>query len=634
MLVNLLSNSLRKKILLGYLVIAGLLVITSGWAIYNFIGLNRAINEIMVSSYRSVGAAQNMIEALEKQDNTEALLLLSDHRDSLDAFLTNQQEFSKWYTVAEGNITFEGEAETLDRIKAGYQEYLKLFSRLNQLHATVEPVQARNFYLNSVLKQFYIVKQMCNHLLRINQNQMFKADQRAKHDAQKAVFSTTVVSLLALFLAIVFGYKISAVIIDPTLKLTESAQKIGEGHLEEAITVNTNDEIGRLAQEFNRMARRLQEYEKSNIEKLIAERRKSDAIVRSIPDPLIVVDAECRIIKINTAAERIFGIQEKRVKGLHVLEVINNNLIFNFIKECSTNRLPIKSTGMEEAIKLKTGDTWSYFLIEAMPAEDREGRLLGIVLFMGDVTHLKEVDQIKSGFVSAASHEFRTPLTSIMMSIGLILDQTVGAINPKQKQLMEVIKEDCNRLTYLVNDLLDLSRMEAGKTEMTKEAVRLINIVQAAANPFTIPIAENGLTLEISPAIAELPPVLVDANKMVRVFNNLIANAIRYTPKGGKLTIDASCETQRILVSVKDTGSGIPLEYQTKIFDKFIQVKNNEANQSGGAGLGLAMVKEIIQAHGSDIWVESEVHQGSNFLFYLPLAPTKPEEDDTDEQFN
>jgi NtrC-family two-component system sensor histidine kinase KinB len=620
---DLISRSLRRKIHLGYLAIAGLLLITGGWAIYNFIRLNRAIEDIMVASYRSVVAAQNMIEALEKQDNAEALLLLEGQRQSLDIFIQNQQEFSKWHSVAEGNITFSGEPETLRRIKTDYQQYLKLFSELNEFEISGDDLKVRQFYLQSILPKYNQVKQACHHLLSINQNHMVKADNRAKSDAKKAVFSTSGVSLLALLLAVVFGYKISAIIINPTLKLTESAKRIGEGHLEETIEVKTRDEIGRLADEFNRMAQRLQEYEKNSIEKLIAERRKSDAIVRSIPDPLIVVDAEYRIIMINSAAERVFAIQEKRVKELHILEVVNHEAIFNYLKECSLTRLPVKSTGMEEAFKLKTGDTWSYFLPDAMPVEDREGKLLGIVLFMGDVTHLKEVDRIKSDFVSAASHEFRTPLTSIMMSTGLLLDRAVGEVNQKQEQLLGVIEEDCNRLTQLVNDLLDLSRMESGKMEIVKEANRLSNIIQAALNPLNAQLATAQVKAAVNPAIANLPPLYVDANKIVQVFNNLFSNAMRYTPKGGKIAIDAQAEGRMVLISVADTGSGIPKEFQDKIFDKFIQVKNSDGYTSGGAGLGLAIVKEIITAHGGKIWVESEPDQGSTFKFYLPVAQSE-----------
>lgn len=612
--------TLRRKILLGYLVIAGLLMITGGWAIYNFFRLNRAIEDIMVASYRSVVASQKMIEALERQDSSALLLLFGRQKESLEIFVTNQQEFSKWYASAEGNITFPGERESLKRLKTGYTKYLKLFSELQSLYLTGQSNNARVYYLDFLMPQFNRLKQECHVLLDINQHHMVKADNRARADARKAIFSTTLVSILALLLALVFGYKISAIIITPTLRLTESAKKIGAGHLDEVIEVETNDEIGRLAEEFNRMTKRLKEYDQSNIDRLIAERRRSNAIVRSIPDPLIVVDAEYHIIVINSAAETVFSIQDKQVKGSHILEVVNNEAIFNPLKECVQTRLPVKSTGMESALRLKVNDAWRYYLLESTPVEDREGNLLGIVVFMGDVTHLKEVDRMKSDFVSAASHEFRTPLTSITMSVGLLLDGTVGALDQRQKQLLEVIKEDCDRLNHLVSELLDLSRIESGKAVMVKEASRLESIIEASARPLQIQLEEHQINLEISPEVKNLPLVEADANKIAWVFNNLISNSIRYTDRGGKIFINAYPEGNRILVSVADNGIGIPKEYQNQIFSKFVQVKNNDGYAMGGAGLGLAIAKEIIQAHGGKIWVESEPGKGSTFTFTLPQA--------------
>jgi two-component system, NtrC family, sensor histidine kinase KinB len=619
-IVNFRLVTLRRKILLGYLVIAGLLIITSGWAIYNFIRLNRAIEDIMVASYRSVVASQNMIEALERQDSSALLLLFGRQKESREIFIRNKQEFSKWFTGAEANITFPGEIDSLKRIKDGYTLYLLLFSDLQKQYFTGRAESAKIYYLDTLLPQFNLVKKECHTLLDINQQHMVKADNRAKADAQKAIFSTTLVSMLALMLALIFGYKISAIIITPTLRLTESAKKIGEGHLDEVIEVETNDEIGRLAEEFNRMTKRLKDYDQSNIDRLIAERRRSYAIVRSIPDPLIVVDAEYHIIIINSAAEAVFSIQDKQVKGLHILEVVNNEIIFNTLKECDQTHLPVKSTGMESAFRLKVNDAWRYYLLEATPVEDRDGHLLGMVIFMGDVTHLKEVDQLKSDFVSSASHEFRTPLTSITMSVGLMLDRTVGDINHRQEQLLEVVKEDCDRLNHLVSELLDLSRIESGKVVMSKEACRLESIIEASLRPLQIQLQEHEINLEISSAIKNLPQVEVDSNRIAWVFNNLISNAIRYTPKDGKISINAFLEGARVFVAVTDNGIGIPKEYQSQIFSKFVQVKNNDQYAMGGAGLGLSITKEIIQAHGGKIWVESEPGHGSTFTFSLPTA--------------
>ncbi|HBE78889.1 MAG TPA: histidine kinase, partial [Firmicutes bacterium] len=358
--------------------------------------------------------------------------------------------------------------ETLHRIKRDYSLYLIDFQRLQWMAFRDNSGKVNDFYLNRLLPQFAKTKQACYGLLNINQSHMVRADNRAKSDAQEAIFSTTLVSILALLLALLFGYRISAVIITPTLKLTKQAKRIGEGCLDETIEVETKDEIGRLAEEFNRMTLRLREFDKHNIEKLIAERRRANAIVRSIPDPLIVVDADYRIIAINSSAEKLFAIKEKQVKGIHILEVINNEAIFNALKESAGTHLPVKATTMDSAMTLTVNNVIRYYLLESTPVDDKEGNLIGMVVFMGDVTQLMEIDRIKSDFVSTASHEFRTPLTSITLSAGLLLDGTVGIPNEKQAQLLEVIQEDCNRLNNLVSELLDLSRMESGKIVMRK----------------------------------------------------------------------------------------------------------------------------------------------------------------------
>lgn len=612
-------TSLRWKILLGYLVIAGLLLVTGIWAIYNFISLNQAIKDIMVASYRSVVASQKMIEALEQQDNAaSSFLFVNPDTDGIGNFLTNQQEFSKWYTIAQGNVTFLGERETLKRINEDYHLYLIYFQRLREM-SLKNSSQVRDFYFKELTPQFTKVKRECYALLNINQNHMVRADNRAKVNAGKAIFSTTGVSLLAVFLAIFLGYKISAIIITPTLKLTEHAKKIGEGDLDQTIKVETKDEIGKLAEEFNRMTERLREYEKHNIEKLIAERRRANAIVRSIPDPLIVVDADYRIIAINSSAEKLFIIKEKQVKGFHILEVINNETIFCAVKESAETHLPVRATSMESALTFTVNNAVRHYLLEATPVDDKEGNLIGIVVFMGDVTQLLEFDHIKSDFVSTASHEFRTPLTSITLSVGLLLERTLGTMNEKQEQLLQVIQEDCNRLNTLVSELLDLSRMESGKIIMTKENNHLYKIIEASVGPLQIQLEEKKIKLITEPRIKDLPTLFVDASRIAWVFNNIISNAVRYTSEDGQIIIDACVQGEWALVSVTDNGIGIPKEYQSKIFEKFVQVKKSNEYTSG-AGLGLAIVREIIEAHGGKIWVESEIGKGSTFSFTLPLA--------------
>jgi signal transduction histidine kinase len=238
---------------------------------------------------------------------------------------------------------------------------------------------------------------------------------------------------------------------------------------------------------------------------------------------------------------------------------------------------------------------------------------------MQNITKLKEVDQIKSDFVSTVSHEFRTPLTSIIMGVGLLLDEVPGPINEEQKELVEAIEEDSERLKKLVSDLLDLSRMESGKIKMDIERNNIRDILNNAVKPFKRQLEEKDVDLEIK-IRDNLSNVKADFNKISWVFTNLIGNALRYLPdeKEGKIIIDAKETANKMLVSVADNGKGISEEYQQKIFEKFIQAKDND--NKGGTGLGLAISKEIINAHGGEIWVNSKIGEGSTFYFTLNLG--------------
>jgi signal transduction histidine kinase len=244
-----------------------------------------------------------------------------------------------------------------------------------------------------------------------------------------------------------------------------------------------------------------------------------------------------------------------------------------------------------------------------------------MVTLMQDITKLKEVDQMKSDFVSTISHEFRTPLTSIGMSVGLLLEGITGEITEDQKELLDAIKEDNERLKSLVSDLLDLSRLESGKIQMDIDSYDINNIINHSVKPFYRQAEEKNTTINID--IKEnTSKVKADFNKISWVLTNLIGNALRYTPEDGtgKIEIKVKDTANKVLVSVADNGKGIPEDHQKKIFEKFIQVKDVNGENTGGTGLGLAISKEIVNAHGGDIWVESNIGEGTIFYFTLYIG--------------
>jgi PAS domain S-box-containing protein len=348
------------------------------------------------------------------------------------------------------------------------------------------------------------------------------------------------------------------------------------------------------------------------------EKQKADAIVESISDGIIVTNDEHKLLLVNRAAEKAFNIREREALNKHFLEVINREDIFKIIEK-TKDKKPTDEYKKYLDISLSVEDKTEHYRLNIRPITTKEGENIGVVTLMQNITKLKEVDQIKSDFVSTVSHEFRTPLTSIIMGVGLLLDEVPGPINEEQKELVEAIEEDSERLKKLVSDLLDLSRMESGKIKMDIERNNIRDILNNAVKPFKRQLEEKDVDLEIK-IRDNLSNVKADFNKISWVFTNLIGNALRYLPdeKEGKIIIDAKETANKMLVSVADNGKGISEEYQQKIFEKFIQAKDND--NKGGTGLGLAISKEIINAHGGEIWVNSKIGEGSTFYFTLNLG--------------
>jgi NtrC-family two-component system sensor histidine kinase KinB len=233
------------------------------------------------------------------------------------------------------------------------------------------------------------------------------------------------------------------------------------------------------------------------------------------------------------------------------------------------------------------------------------------------VTRLKELDRLKNEFVMTASHELRTPLTSIGMSVSLLMETAAAKLNDQERELLGVCHEEVNRLKALVNDLLDLSKIEAGKLELSLEPVAPGFLSQQAGAMIKSQAEAKGITLTLA-VPEDLPEVLADANKIIWVLVNLLANAVRYTPVGGHIRLGGELLGDKVHLKVQDDGPGVPREMQSRIFDKFVRLDQGEA--TSGSGLGLAISKEIIRAHRGVIWLESEPGQGSTFTFTLPLA--------------
>ncbi|MFW5982106.1 MAG: ATP-binding protein [Halanaerobiaceae bacterium] len=598
-------KSLKTKIFTGYLLVAFILLIVTFWAIINFTNLSDAVNNIMVENYKSVKASESMIESIERQDSAILVMINGPTEKGRQTFRQNEQSFYKWLARAEDNITINGEAEILTRISSSYSRYINIFDEF--YHQSTE--ENWEFYNEEILPLFEEIKNEVRDLRHLNQDQMLTAQERADNRAEGAIISTSIISLIAILLAIGFGLYLSNQILKPINKLKVAIQKIAEKNFEQKIEVHSSDEIGKLATEFNKMIKRLQDYEKINVSKLIAEKEKSEIIVNKISSPIIVTNDENRVILLNDAAKELFKIKIDVVDNYHFLEIINNDELFEMIKSDNQQR------DKNKTITIKKDSTNLHFNIASNKVR-KDGKVRFIVTLMEDVTKLKKVDEMKSEFVSTVSHEFRTPLTSMNMGLSMLLEEDIGTINCDQRQLLEAAFEDTERLNELVNDLLDLSKIESGKIKMEFDKADVQKIIETTIRPFSQQANDKKVDLRVE-NIPKNTYAWADPNKISWVISNLIGNALRYINEKGNITVGSYLEGRQVYIYVEDTGVGIPEEYRDKIFDKFVRASNNE-DENSGTGLGLAISKEIIEAHNGRIWVESEKGEGAKFIFTLP----------------
>lgn len=610
--------TLKKKILFGYGVAFALMGLVVAWAVLNLVSLGKAGDAILRENYRSIIAAENMVDVLERQDSGILLVFLGDTEKGITQFRESEAVFLQWLVRAKENITIQGEAELVQSIESDYSKYRMKFSVLTDLQNKERPPAAfeKKTYHESLYPLFAKVRDACIQLRDLNEKTMHAASVRAGHVANRAIWSTVVVAANALIAALIFSLFLSGRIARPLQRFMEASRKIAAGEYAVQVPVETGDELGRLAKEFNQMAAQLAHYHEMNIEQIISEKQKGEAILASIEDGLVILDNDLKVTGINPAARHMLGLEYKEHTGLRCSDILPEPLICELINKTIETGVQPKMQEEERVITFNQGEHPRYYLFSVTKIRGKEQSLSGVVLLLKDVTRLKEVERLKSEFVMAASHELRTPLTSIGMSIDLLLEHAAASLNQKDRELLQAAHEEVYRLKALVNDLLDLSRIEAGRIDLEFEKVSVPTLVEHVQAIFKGQLEKKSVQLTAQLA-EDLPGIRADVNKITWVLTNLISNALRYVKEGGHIQILGNRVGANAYLSVCDDGAGIPPEYQTKIFQKFVQVKGHEA---GGTGLGLNISKEIVRAHGGTIWMESNPGEGSTFTFTVPVA--------------
>ncbi|MDD5082103.1 MAG: ATP-binding protein [Dehalococcoidales bacterium] len=416
----------------------------------------------------------------------------------------------------------------------------------------------------------------------------------------------TLATVMAALLTIITAGVITRSTTRPLKEMTKAAGRISAGELDQVVPVRTNDELGQLAHTFNDMASNL----KTMIEEISAERGRLATVLASMADGVIMTDTDGNVVLVNRAAENLLSFQEKDATGKPFIEAIRDHELEEVLKACLREMQP-------QTVQVEYRRTRRFLRVIAVPI--MKGKLVGTLMLVQDLTEARNLQTMRQEFVGNVSHELRTPLTTIKAIVETLTD---GAITDKEVagDFLTKIDAEVDRMTQMVVELTELSRIETGKTHLDLQPLDIQQVVETIVSQLGAYASRQGVTINVT-IPAGLPSLQADKERIRQVITNLVHNAIKFTPGGGQITISAKLQDNNILISVIDTGIGIPADDLPHIFERFYTV--DKARSGGGTGLGLAIAKHIVLAHGGQIWIQSEEGKGSTFNFTLPLNPTQ-----------
>ncbi len=569
---------IKTKLTLGVGLLFLLIIFLSVMGAAYISELKNDTDSILTANYNSLEYSRNMLIALE-----------DDAKKAQKDFEVNLQRQEK-------NITELGEPAVTAAIRNNFESF-----KQNGSDSLLEGEIRKNIFL----------------LMEMNMEAIKRKSETAKTTADKAVFWVLLSGTMCFLIAFVLLVNLPSNIANPISELTESIKQIAEENYAQRVHFESHSEFGQLASSFNTMAAKLEEYNNSNLANLMMEKKRIETLINNMHDPVIGLDENLVVIFANEEAIKISGLKKEEFIGKSATDLsVRNDLIRTLIQDIIPGE-EIRDT-KQSPIKIFSGNKESYFEKETLnisitPTGETTAILVGHVVFLRNVTSYKELDFAKTNFISTVSHEFKTPISSIKMSLDLLENDRIGKLNEEQKHLIEGIKDDANRLLKITGELLNMSQVESGNIQLSIQQADPKEILLYAVSTTKTQADQKQITFELD-CPDNTPRVMADSEKTAWVLTNLLSNAIRYSYENSIIYLTIREHEDKVEISVHDTGQGIAPEYKDKIFDRYFRVPGTKKE---GTGLGLAISKEFIEAQGGKITVDSEFGSGSTFTVTL-----------------
>lgn len=611
--------TLRQRMVLALAPLVCLLAIVAATGIFLLRHVGDRIDNILQNNYVSVEAMVRLNEGLERIDSSFQLALLGMEKAHQE-YKKNWIAYDDNLHLEQNNVTEIGEQELVDRLTELTAEYRqkgdRFFAAWAQKAARAEDYFGREDK-RGLLRCFRDIKETTSEIRKLNQESMEKARDEAKRTAMISQVGLGIGLVVTVGLASLVVWSTTRAVLRPIQAVTQSAIAIGAGNLNQAVPVMSRDEIGRLAESFNVMARQLRAYRDSHSVRLLRAQRTSQATIDSFPDPVLVVDPSGYVEMANPAARRLLGVAppaagETAAPVWHPPAALRKPL-----GEALHKDRPFLTESFDQSVTFRASGEDRVYLPQILPIKDPFNVTLGAAIVFNDVTRFRLLDQIKSDLVATVSHELKTPLTSVRLVVHLLLEEVSGPLTPKQTELLVDARDNAERLLDMIERLLSLASLEQGRELMQIQGESVPALLQTAAEAARPRAQAKHVELVVEDA-SQLPPVAADPFRLGRALGNLLDNAVTYTDQGGRITLSAArIDEENVRLSVADTGVGIPVEHLPHVFDRFFRVP--DGSRGHGTGLGLAIVREIVLAHGGQVSCASEPGKGTVFHLALPV---------------
>jgi len=560
------ASTVKNKIRLGTLFLFFLVLVSGGVGIYHLVRLKEDATQIIKNNYESLDYCHTMMALLESPT-------LPGN--------TKFARFDSLLRLQENNITEPGEKEASGSIRKYFEKY-----RFG------EPTEGNKLSIDSAIQK----------VLQLNMAAIKMKNEKAAATAEKALTYISLIAAVVFMVGLTFSYNFPSVLTAPIATLKEGIEEISRRNYQFRIHIDRKDEFGQMADAFNRMAERLEYFESSNLNKIIFEKTRAEAVINSLKDASIGLDKNDIILFANDQALQLLSLQSKDIVGKPLSGITRKNDLLKYLVE-DKSTLPFK---------IVIDNRENYFTKEVLDIMQDGGG--SRVIIVRNITSFKELDAAKTNFIATISHELKTPLASSDFSLKLLEDERIGKLTPEQKELLNNLKADNLRMLRILSELLNMAQVETGKIQLVISEVDAQSIMDQAIGTVSNSVKEKNISFEKTYPDPFLK-VRADVEKTSWVLSNFLSNAIKYSPEASTIGVKISPQENQVEFSVTDHGPGIPAEYQSRVFERFFKVPGSKET---GTGLGLAISKEFIEAQGGQIWTKSELGSGSTFGFTLP----------------